>query len=296
METLDKCPVCNQINLKDHFSVNDYFLSKEEFQLQICEDCNFILTNPRPEENSLGKYYKSENYISHSDIKKGLVNKIYHIVRKYTIRQKFSIVNKFSSGKNVIDFGSGTGTLLKYFDNMGWTTLGFELDLIARELSIQNYSLKIEKPSEINFVKPGSFQAITLWHVLEHVPDLNSTFASFQKILPDTGTLFVAIPNIDSFDSKYYKKYWAALDVPRHLYHFNHKSIIQLATTYGFHLHKIIPLYFDSFYISLLSEKYKNNKFYFVSGMLLGLLSNILGSFQRKNYSSCLYVFKKLNS
>ncbi len=293
MERLKNCPICNNSKFEKYLSTKDYFLSQENFELELCNKCSLVFTNPKPSKNNLGKYYKSEEYISHSGTKKGITNKLYHIVRNYTIRKKYKTVSKYSNGKNIIDYGSGSGLLLSFFQKNKWNTLGFELDDNARKISSELHAVNSKHPDKLIEVENNSLDAIMMWHVLEHISDPNTLFNNFHRILKDNATLFIAVPNINSYDATYYKNYWAALDVPRHLYHYNHKTIKLLLEKNNFKLKKIKPLIFDSFYISILSEKNSGKKFDFISGIFLGLISNIFAAFRSKNYSSCLYIIKK---
>lgn len=293
MENLKSCPICSNNNLYPYLDTRDYFFSNENFKLVKCASCSIVITNPRPDDDKLASYYKSEEYISHSGTKKGLVNKIYHFVRNYTISKKFKLIKKYSEGKNIIDYGSATGLLLSYFNSKGYNTTGYEIDDEARTYSIKENKIEARHPDEIYNHNTASADAIMMWHVLEHISDPNVLLQTFHKILKDNGSLFIAVPNIDSFDANYYKEFWAALDVPRHLFHYNHKSIKTLLENNHFSLLKIKPMFFDSFYISIMSEKYKGNKLGFISGMFLGMISNIFALFGSKNYSSCLYIAKK---
>ncbi|MFC2107506.1 class I SAM-dependent methyltransferase [Bacteroidota bacterium] len=293
MERLNICTVCNNSKFKKYLSTKDYFLSQEKFELEKCTKCGLVFTNPKPEENDLNKYYKSENYISHSGTKKGITNRIYHIVRNYTIKKKYKTVSKYSNGKNIIDYGSGAGILLSYFSKKKWNTLGFEIDDNARKISFEDFGVDSKNPVEINNVKQNSIDAIMMWHVLEHISDPNLLLKEFHDILKDDGNLFIAVPNIKSFDARFYKKFWAALDVPRHLFHYDHNTIKLLLEKNQYTLHKIKPLIFDAYYISIISGKYSGNKLAFISGIFLGLISNVFALFHSKNYSSCLYIAKK---
>jgi 2-polyprenyl-3-methyl-5-hydroxy-6-metoxy-1,4-benzoquinol methylase len=155
------------------------------------------------------------------------------------------------------------------------------------------FKLTVNTPETL-FELPGkSFEVITLWHVLEHLPNLNSSMSQFFKLLKDTGTLVIAVPNINSYDAKKYQQYWAAYDVPRHLWHFSPNTVSLLAEQCGFQIIDIKPMPFDAFYVSMLSEKYKNKKFATLRGLYRGLLSCFICLFNKKKSSSLIYVMKK---
>jgi len=292
MVDLIHCPVCKKQNFSKYLDCKDHFLTEEEFAIIECDNCHLRFTNPRPTEIDLPSYYKSEEYISHSNAKGGLVNRIYHKVRNYTIKKKYSIVEHNSHGKNILDIGCGTGELLNYFKLKAWNTRGVEPDPDARKLAIDNYQLNISDFDSLLDKGDSSFDVITMWHVLEHVWDLQSYLDGIKNLLNDNGTFIVAVPNSNSWDAKHYKSMWAAYDVPRHLYHFSQESMNELMESANFKLHKIVPMKFDSYYISLLSEKYKTGKQNILKGFFNGLYSNFYARLNQNNFSSLIFIYK----
>jgi 2-polyprenyl-3-methyl-5-hydroxy-6-metoxy-1,4-benzoquinol methylase len=292
MELLSACPVCDNETFTNFLNCPDHFLSKEIFTICKCEKCGFLFTNPRPEADKLSSYYQSEKYISHSNSRKGFQNSLYQWVRNYTISQKFELINGYKQNGALLDIGCATGEFLNYFKNRKWDVLGIEPDKSARKKGIENYSLNIDEESHLNMIPPSSFDVITMWHVLEHVPLLNERVEQLQKLLRPDGYLFIAVPNANSHDAKFYDSFWAAYDVPRHLYHFTRDTITRLFSKYDFDLVKTVPMKFDSYYVSMLSEKHIHLKNTFLNGVLSGFVSNRSA---RKNgeYSSMIYVFKK---
>lgn len=310
METLTNCPVCAGIKFQPFISCFDHTVSRETFHIVQCEACGFRFTNPRPDEKEIGKYYKSEEYISHSGTSRGIVNKIYGLVRNYTIKQKVKLINKISGlpapkgvlwtgqsgikyqeSKNILDIGCGTGEFLHACKMNGWNVTGVEPSDIARKHAKENYGIEAMVPEKFFEIKDKKFNVITLWHVLEHVHQLDNTINQIDNILLTNGTLILAVPNCNSWDAKKYREYWAAWDVPRHLYHFTEKDITALLKKYNFVLREIIPMKFDSYYVSLLSEKCKTGKSNLVSGFSSGLLSNMSAGNKSVGFSSQIYVF-----
>ena len=270
----------------------DHFLSGESFQILSCDKCGLRFTNPRPTGNDLPSYYKSEEYISHSNIKKGLVNSLYHAVRHLTIKRKYNTVRRFASGRRILDIGCGTGELLNFFNQRGWTSTGIEPDRDARDYAASNYGLTITDLESLSLQQGAKFDVITMWHVLEHVNNLHDYLDKIKGLLDENGTFIVAVPNSESWDAKHYKEYWAAFDVPRHLYHFSRDSIHALMSMHRFEWKKTLPMRFDAFYISLLSEKYKSGKQNLLKGFFYGLYSNFRALMNNGNYSSLIYVYK----
>lgn len=292
METLKECPVCGNQNRSVFLSTKDWFLTQEEFSVEQCDNCGFLFTNPRPLADNIGQYYKSEEYISHSNTNKGIISQLYKIVRGFTLKQKYDLVRQYKSGKNILDIGSGTGELLNFFKGSGWNVQGIEPDSDARNYSVQTYSIPVEDESHIFELTDNSFDVITMWHVLEHVPNLNDRIQTIRRLLKNDGILLVAVPNPESFDAKKYGEYWAAYDLPRHLYHFKKKNIKALFAKHDMNIKDIYPMKFDSFYVSMLSEKYKKGKSNLLSAFLTGLKSNSKAH-SIMNYSSLIYILEK---
>ena len=292
MNTISNCPLCKGTSFEKHLICKDYSVSKEDFTVVKCSSCGFTFTNPIPEENQLGRYYESEDYISHSNTSKGIVNKLYQIVRNFTLKKKVKLLGTLSNGKNLLDIGCGTGEYLNQAQQSGYQTKGIEPSSVAREQAIKNFRLSVSEEGEIKRIEDKSFDFITMWHVLEHVYHLNDRIKELKRILKNDGYLIIAVPNHESYDAKHYKEYWAAYDVPIHLYHFTPNTIKKLFENHGLSLHKTLPMKFDSFYVSMLSEKYMNGKVNLVKAFLIGLISNLKGK-KDETYSSQIYIFKK---
>ena len=294
MQSLSTCPVCGSEKLILFLSCVDYTVSKEMFQIFKCENCSFKFTNPRPAANEIGKYYQSQDYISHSNSKKGILNKLYQSIRKITISQKLNIIKKYVSRGTLLDVGCGTGEFLNFCKTQGWHTSGIEPDNNARIYAKETYGLTIHDEDFIKIIPAKSFDVISLWHVLEHVYNLNDRIVDLKQIVKDSGLIIIAVPNNTSLDANYYKEYWAAYDLPRHLYHFTQQTLTQLFEKHGLKLIKTLPMRFDSFYVSMLSEKYKTGKINYGKAILKGLSSNLNAALKKENnYSSLIYIFQK---
>ncbi|MEP7265641.1 MAG: class I SAM-dependent methyltransferase [Bacteroidota bacterium] len=293
-ELLQNCPVCQATAFTAFLECTDYTVSKERFKLQTCSACGFVFTNPRPDAASIGAYYKSEDYISHTNSKKGLFNKVYQWARHRAIRSKLNLLEEFKpSPRTLLDYGCGTGEFLSNAKKEGWKASGIEPDPEARSLAITNHQLEVKDPSQLHTFSDGQFGAITLWHVLEHVHALNETIQQFNRILSKDGVLFIAVPNHKSYDGKLYGEFWAGYDVPRHLYHFSKSSIENLMEKNGFAVKEIKPLFFDPFYIALLSEKYKNGSQNPLKATWVGLQTTLKGRSDMEANSSLIYIIRK---
>jgi len=272
----------------------DYTVSNDKFDLVYNKKLDMLETFPQPKIEDLGKYYESVDYISHTDSKKSVIDKLYQIVKGYTLNKKLKLINSFKTEeKNILDVGCGTGDFLLNCKNNGWNIAGVEPNLSANNLA--KTKLSKSEPSKIYSdiaeINSEKFDVITLWHVLEHVPNLSEYTSKLKLLLKPNGVLVIAVPNYKSYDASYYKQFWAAFDVPRHLWHFSKKSIQLLFSEQQMNVVKILPMKFDSFYVSILSEKYKTGKNNFINAFCIGLLSNLkaMGS---KEYSSLIYIIK----
>lgn len=293
METLSCCPVCKGEQRTPYLVCKDYTVSQEDFTLEQCQSCGFVFTNPRPTEDEIGAYYQSSDYISHSNTKQGLVAKAYHRVRKITLQSKLKLVNELSPKKGrLLDVGCGTGMFLSVCKEGGWQISGIEPDPGARQIAVEQTAENIQS-SILESYAGETFQVITMWHVLEHIHQLEATLNWLKERVADQGHLVIAVPNLQSFDAQAYGKHWAAYDVPRHLYHFSQKAIQQLITEKGFTLTQTLPMPFDSFYVSMLSTKYRDGNINYVEAIRKGLQSNQWAKSHQNNYSSLIYVFKK---
>jgi len=291
MELLQNCPICGSARIKLFLTGKDYFLSSEIFSIVKCQDCGFKFTNPRPEKTELGKYYESSDYISHSNKQKGLFASLYQIIRKYTLSRKHAIITRYQPAGKILDIGCATGQFLHYMKSKGWKTVGIEPDTKTRERAISEFGLDVFPEDHLDTLNVASFDAITMWHVLEHVADLNGRIEQLKKLIKANGTLIIAVPNCEAYDAELYGPFWAGYDLPRHLYHFSKPDIKLLLEKHGFLIQKILPMRFDSFYVSLLSEKYLHGKMRWWPAIWNGFWSN-MKSGQKRGHSSLIYVLK----
>jgi 2-polyprenyl-3-methyl-5-hydroxy-6-metoxy-1,4-benzoquinol methylase len=278
------------ISNKKHFlTVKDYSVSKETFDLYQDETLDMLITFPQPNLDNLGKYYESEDYISHTDNKRSLFEKLYHFIKNIALKNKLNLINTLQPNKGrILDIGAGTGDFLSVAKNDGWMTTGVEPSDRAKAIAINKGVSFVEQTSEL---ENHSFDVISMWHVLEHVPDLDKQIKELKRLLKPSGTLIIAVPNFKSFDAKHYGKFWAAFDVPIHFWHFSKTAIKILFKKEEMKLEKVLPMKFDSFYVSLLSEKYKTGKMNFIKAFFIGLQSNWKAK-KNLEYSSHIYILK----
>jgi 2-polyprenyl-3-methyl-5-hydroxy-6-metoxy-1,4-benzoquinol methylase len=287
LEQVVACPICGEKDFKKFIDTVDYTTTRESFTIQRCDHCTLLLTNPRPSKDSIGKYYRSDQYISHTGGTNNIVDQAYRTVRNITLQSKLNLVNKYQSKFNLLDYGCGTGEFLATCKDAGWTVQGVEPSDEARVKNRKDLSV-VDTLSNVT----TQVNAITMWHVLEHVHDLNETMAKLRSLLTNNGTIFIAVPNHESYDARYYKNSWAGYDVPRHLWHFNKENIKTLLTRHNLRLQEIVPMKFDAYYVSLLSEGYKNparsSLLKYASAFTTGFISNLRAG--KDNHSSLIYI------
>ncbi len=288
MNNILQCPLCNATIFEDYLFPIDYLVSKKQFKLQSCKSCRFVFTNPIPQDKDLPAYYKSAQYLSHSDSISSLKDFLYFWVRKRAVQSKWKLVSQYVSRGTLLDYGCGTGFFISKAESKEWSCIGFEPEPEARNLAIKR---GCQVHSELNEIK-NTFDVITLWHVLEHVPNLKQRINQLQKLIKSKGYLVLALPNRNSLDARHYKSHWAAYDVPRHLYHFTQSDVHFLMSSIGFKPIKTIGMKADAYYVSLLSEQYKKNPLAYAFAFFIGLASNIKAFFT-KEYSSRIYIYQK---
>ncbi|WP_297518010.1 class I SAM-dependent methyltransferase [Flavobacterium sp.] len=274
------------------FKVKDHSVSGEEFELWMDRQWELLVTHPQPTPEQLPAYYESADYISHTDGKRTLFEKAYQFVKGIALANKLQLINSMSPKGTILDIGAGTGDFLLTCKNDGWQATGIEPSAKAKSIA---ESKGITMTASQNDLPDRSFDVITMWHVLEHVPDLEAQLQSLKRLLKPEGTVIVAVPNFKSYDAQHYQSYWAAYDVPIHLWHFSKTAIEKLFAQQTMQLVKVLPMKFDSYYVSLLSEKYKTGKMNYVKAVWIGWRSNVRAK-QTKEYSSHIYVLKNMKN
>ena len=275
-------------NTKPFLKVKDYSVSQETFELLYDEDLDMLITYPQPSLDKLPSYYESVDYISHTDGNKSLFEKMYQFVKSIALKNKLKLINSQSPKGRILDIGAGVGDFLSVCKNDGWQTIGIEPSDKAKNIAKSKGVSFVENLSEL---ENNSFDIITMWHVLEHVPNLEEQITELKRLIKPNGTIIIAVPNFKSFDAKHYGQFWAAFDVPIHLWHFSKTAIQKLFAKEKLELIKVLPMKFDSFYVSLLSEKYKTGKMNFIKAFFIGLKSNLKAT-RNSEYSSHIYIIK----
>lgn len=291
----DKCPLCKSNAIKKRFDSTDHFATGEKFGVHECCDCHFVFTQGVPDEKEIGRYYESPSYISHSNTDKGVTNKLYHLVRRIMLRRKTRLVERLTqqqSGK-LLDYGAGTGYFARAMAGRGWDVTAIEKSDKARELAKEEFGFEMLPVEALAGIEDKSLDAVTMWHVMEHIQNLDKMWSELYRILNDNGTAVIAVPNCTSYDAERYREHWAAYDVPRHLWHFTPATMTQWGEKHGFRLERQCTMPFDGFYISMLSEKNKGSRLHTIKGFWNGFKGWLAQTKRRSASSSLIYVFKK---
>ena len=299
METLRKCPICDSEDISFLMSAKDYLLTLKEFSIDKCSGCSLLFTNPRPSPEEIGAFYDATEYISHEDSRKTFLDKTYQVVKKRMIKKKIKLIKSFFDKEKriqILDYGCGTGGFLAECQKKNFVVAGVEPDSKARNKALKKGVKALESVEKIDKTSVNRFDVISLWHSLEHVHDVKNTLYQLSLLLKKDGILVVAVPQYQSYDAKIYKNFWAAYDLPRHLYHFDEKTLSMCLPKNKFKPCKKKGLVFDSYYVSVLSEKNKkrNTIFAVMFGLIIGMLSNLNALIKKTPYSSQIYVFRKL--
>ena len=287
-----KCPWCDSEKTQIHLWLRDEFLTSEEFQIYECRHCGLLFTEPRPSKEKIGEYYKSEEYYSHQENKKGFIPKIYECVKSINLKHKYNLVTKGKSVGRLLDIGCGVGDFIHTAEQHGWNCTGVEPSEDAKEIARKRIKAEIHSSEDLEQIPDETFDVITMWHVLEHVDNLKWQVAQLQRLIKKDGRIVIAVPNYKSYDAEYYHEKWAAYDVPRHLNHFNKETLAKMFKTNGLNLVKTDKLRWDAYYISYMSEQYRCHNFPLIRGIYRGWLSNCKAR-RSKEWSSRVYVFEK---
>src|SRR5260221_684054 len=291
----NSCPSCNCENLQLALKAIDHTVSHETFEIWECQQCGLRLTQNVPDAASVGAYYRSDNYISHTNTNEGLINRLYHLVRKQTLSNKYRLISSATRTRQgkLLDIGAGTGAFVAHMKQQGWEVTGLEPDEVAREKARTDNRVQLLEMDQLFSFPPVSFDAITLWHVLEHVHELHPYMERLKTLIKRDGRIFIAVPNYTSYDAAVYQGAWAAYDVPRHLYHFSPDAMENLLTGRELQLQYSQPMRFDSFYISLLTERYRNGRGNILKAAWTGLISNMRAFVDKAKCSSLIYIISK---
>ena len=288
----NKCPWCGSEKAQINLWLRDEFLTKEDFHICECLNCGLLYTMPRPDKDKIGAYYKSNEYYSHQENKKGFIPKVYERVKSVNLKHKYKLATNGLQPGKLLDIGCGVGDFLHTSEMHGWECIGVEPSEDAKTIAQKRMKGMIITSEELESFSDGAFDVITMWHVLEHVDDLKWQVAQLQRLVKPSGRVVIAVPNYKSYDGQYYKEHWAAYDVPRHLNHFNRITLSKIFKTSGLELVKMDKLKWDAYYISYLSEQYRHHSLPLVRGLYRGFISNCKAR-RSGEWSSLVYVFER---
>jgi SAM-dependent methyltransferase len=211
------------------FGARDY-ITGDRFTVEVCGNCGIGFTRPRPAPTELVKYYPPAYY---GDGKRfpGVVQRL----QRALYGRRASTVEEMLGGKGrVLDIGCGPGFLLRAFQERGWDVYGTEFS----EESAAHAREELKLPVSVGDIaglrlEAGRFDAVVMWHVLEHMGEPAATVAEVARLLRPGGVLLCAVPNFGSFEARVARDKWFHLDVPRHLSHFTVEALTTLLAVHG---------------------------------------------------------------
>ena len=295
MTQVAQCPACGETTFKPFLKCIDFTVSHETFSIVTCAKCKFAFTNPYPDLSKLGEYYQSTSYVSHASKPTNAIDHVYVLARSQTLKWKTNLIKQYSgeNAKSLLDYGCGTGAFLAASKQKGWNVTGVEPSTAANKIAAETIGQSVY--TSIDQLSASKFDTITLWHVLEHVPELHSLLETLRERLTENGTIFIAVPNRNSWDASHYKETWAAYDVPRHLWHFRQIDMQKILSAHSLTVARVLPMKLDAYYVSLLSEKYRH-KTLNAMGILWSISNGIKSNLSARTtgeYSSLIYVVTK---
>lgn len=296
MEKIHLCPICNSnMGRRSVLSAKDYLISHELFHVEQCVTCGGLFTNPRPNDLNISKYYHSSDYISHARSARSFTERLYMRVRNYMISLKIRFLNNFLPvSARVLDIGCGTGDFAEALNKRGYEAMGYEPNPGASKIAEEKGIKLVTGEQALLNIPDQTFDAITLWHVLEHLHQPVQMLEQCKRLLKPGGVLLLATPMHNCFDASFYKNEWAAWDLPRHLLHFSRESLVNLLERQGFEPRKRKGMPFDSFYVSLLSEQNRGTRspvIRYIRAIFIGMWSNMLAAGGKREWSSEMIAF-----
>ena len=288
----NKCPWCGSDKAQINLWLKDEFLSKEDFHICECLSCGLLYTMPRPSKDKIGANYKSEEYYSHQENKKGFIPKVYEAVKKVNLKYKYKLATYGINQGKLLDIGCGVGDFLHTAEEHEWDCTGVEPSEEAKFIARKRIKANVITSDEMEQIPDVTFDLITMWHVLEHVDDLKWQVDQLERLVKPQGRIVIAVPNYKSYDAQFYKELWAAYDVPRHLSHFNKTTLTKIFKSKGLELIKTEKLIWDAYYISYMSEQYKHHSLPLLKGAFRGLVSNMKAR-RSGEWSSMVYIFER---
>ena len=287
------CIVCGGDIFSDYLTVEDN--QGEIFSLKQCK-CSLVLTSPRPCSSAICEYY-SEEYKPHSNAHSdsSLLIKIF---RKISYSWKARLVKRVANENvNMLDMGGGDGALAFYIKNKISNVHVYEKDIdcihhinsIIMEEGIGN----MFSTADYESLKDGYYNIVTLFHSLEHIHDIDKLFLNINRITKKNAKMIIAVPNITAAEIDFLTNKWAAWDVPRHLYHFNFKTLSKLLNKNGWEVVGSRSMFQDTFFNIYMSLKGNYVKKIFSCFFLLvySLINQIL--FSNKQSSNLVICQKK---
>ena len=225
------------------------------FQLVRCRRCGLIYLNPRPGPDEIARYYPSD-YIAYYRAIEDVPSFLRRLDRRYGLHKRCrEVIRRAGRPGHLLDVGCATGVFLDGMRQRGWTVTGVEVNAKAAQYARERLGLEVfvGELEEAGY-PDASFDVISLWDVLEHVPDPRRTIEEIARILRPEGLLVLSLPNPDCLEAGLFGPYWAGWDVPRHLYIFSPSVLERLLAETGFQIQEVNS-FTGRYYVLVLSAQ-----------------------------------------
>ena len=238
------CNLCGSDRFEPHLVRGDLNLYLPgEFQLVRCNNCELIYQNPRPLAADLMTMYPQE-YDQYQDATKREHSRILQLDRLYGLRKRSKAVMRHIERGRLLDVGCATGEFLNAIRDKGWEVVGVEPSPLASRWARENLDLDVKTGTLETVALPDeSFDVVTMWNVIEHVPDPHAVLSKAYRLLRSNGLLVLTTPNFDSVDVKIFGRYWIGYELPRHFYVFSRRTLLEVVEKAGFRVLETKCLY-----------------------------------------------------
>jgi len=235
---LESCVLCGGKNLKSIYKTYDrHYGMKGEFNIDQCQSCSLVFLNPMPSEEYLTSLYP-KTYYSYQDFydKKSFLRNFY---RNYLLKIG-TLDPHFDSPGKIVDVGCGSGKFLYAMKKKGWEVYGVEVNENAAKLGNELEQLNIH-PGDLLTSKfdDDFFDYVRSNHSFEHMTNPEPVLEEMHRILKPDGKLLIGVPNIDSFNGRFFKKYWWYLGAPVHTFNYSVATLSKMLEKHGFVVEKV---------------------------------------------------------
>jgi SAM-dependent methyltransferase len=221
-ERVSACPACGGREQRPAFVAKDP-LGPDVFQLVKCEGCGLVFVQPILAPEHIEQYYA-----------KGYYGRRHPALKDFFMNVRVRQVGPLQGSGRLLDIGCGSGDFLLACRKRGWTVVGVEQGGAPIMQQAEALGIIVKPPERMHELEAGSFEVVTIWHVLEHLPEPRATLEAVRRLLAPSGRLVVEVPNFGSWQARIGGPDWFHIDVPRHLLHFDRHALEALLERAGY--------------------------------------------------------------